>query len=219
MAKNIDHEDPEREKQMAEVDRLLRKLPHGDPAAAQVATPGVRPRPGASPGTRAGVKSPPRPQPGLPQTVDNTPVFVPSKLSTWMRVLLVFATVAGMSQWPYARECGWPLTGYLFGVFIILAATIWVAKASWESRTGLAHVMSLLMLGWGVLLVNEVLLPRIGYAKTAATWTCSAPVPAPPPATEEAAPGPEGTPAEPGTAGTEGTPPPPPGQTGTGGSL
>ena len=217
VAKNQDPEDPERERQMAEVNRLLRKLPHGDAKGAQVAMPGAGPRPG-SPATRAGVKSPPRPQPGLPDPVDKTPVFVPGKFSTWMRVLLVFATVVGMSQWPYAQECGWPLTGYLFGVAVILGATIWVAKASWESRAGLAHIMSLVMMGWSVLLVAEQLLPRIGYAKTAATWTCVAPEPALAPATEDetAAPQPENTPDQPGTTGTEGTPPPPPGQSGTG---
>jgi hypothetical protein len=40
---------------------------------------------------------------------------------------------------------------------------------------GLAHVLSLVSIVWGLVLVAGVVLPRVGYAKDAATWFCPEP--------------------------------------------
>jgi hypothetical protein len=37
---------------------------------------------------------------------------------------------------------------------------------------GLAHLLSQLLVIWGLVLAAAVVLPRVGYAKDAATWLC-----------------------------------------------
>ena len=44
---------------------------------------------------------------------------------------------------------------------------------SWHTRVGLAHVLSLSSLLWGLGLVAHEVLPRIGYAAKTLAWTCS----------------------------------------------
>ena len=46
------------------------------------------------------------------------------------------------------------------------------AISTWKRRMGLAHTVSLLVILWGLGLGAAVVLPRIGYAKVAATWFC-----------------------------------------------
>ena len=77
-----------------------------------------------------------------------------------------------MTQWPYARGCGWLLAGYLSAVAMVMLAAGWVAVASWKLRDGAAHVLAVLLLLWGLGLVAERVLPRVGYAAQQATWGC-----------------------------------------------
>jgi hypothetical protein len=73
---------------------------------------------------------------------------------------------------------------------------MWSAVGTWRHRLGLAHVASLLVVIWGMVLGAREVLPRIGYAVPtavrAAGWSCdglpalpTSPLPttAPPPAT------------------------------------
>jgi heme A synthase len=86
------------------------------------------------------------------------------------------ATLGGlMTQWPYPHACGWHLTGYLGAVTGVLVAGIWIAVVSWRLRNAAAHVLAFLLLLWGVALVAERVLPRVGYAADRATWGCHAP--------------------------------------------
>jgi hypothetical protein len=54
---------------------------------------------------------------------------------------------------------------------------------TWRHRTARAHVLSLLLVVWGVVLGAIELLPRVGYAKPdplrPTGWTCTAPAPSP----------------------------------------
>jgi hypothetical protein len=94
-------------------------------------------------------------------------------LGAWIRVLLALALGMTMAGWPYLRTCGLPLFGYLGAVGIVVVAGGWAAVASWRHRIALAHVVSLVLVLYGVMLGLAELLPRIGYAVTHATWQCN----------------------------------------------
>jgi hypothetical protein len=46
--------------------------------------------------------------------------------------------------------------------------------SSWKSRSGLAHFLSVALLFWGTALGAREILPRIGYSRQSASWTCRA---------------------------------------------
>ncbi|HEU5171020.1 MAG TPA: hypothetical protein VFU46_10810, partial [Gemmatimonadales bacterium] len=93
-------------------------------------------------------------------------------IALWARVTLALLLGALMTQWPYPRECGFPLLGYLGAVLAVVLAGAWIAFASWDARSGFAHILSLVLVFWGIVLAAEQLLPRIGYAVDRATWGC-----------------------------------------------
>ena len=113
---------------------------------------------------------------------------------TWgafLRLALATALGVGILFWPYPTRCGFGLTGYLAAVTAIVAGGIWSSIWTWRHRTARAHVLSLLLVLWGMLLGGIELLPRVGYAKPDPArptgWTCSVAT-TPAPATTPAAP-------------------------------
>jgi hypothetical protein len=94
-------------------------------------------------------------------------------LATWFRVILGLLLAVGMTQWPYANACGLNLAVYLCAILAVIVAGLWSAVSSWHRRLGLAHVLSLAVLLWGLLLAARELLPRTGYAREVRTWTCT----------------------------------------------
>jgi hypothetical protein len=100
-----------------------------------------------------------------------------STFGAWMRVMLGLALAVGMAVWPYSHVCGGKLFFYLGGVGTLTVAGVWSAIASWERRLAVAHVLSLAILVWGLVLAAGVVLPRVGYAKSDAIWFCPEPVP------------------------------------------
>ena len=90
----------------------------------------------------------------------------------WFRVLLALSLAVTMGSWPYSRECGLPLFGYLGAVLIVLVAGSWAAAASWRHHSSLAHVISLTLIFYAILLTGSELLPRTGYAVRHANWAC-----------------------------------------------
>jgi hypothetical protein len=90
----------------------------------------------------------------------------------WARVTLALLLGALMTQWPYSHRCGLPLLAYGAAVATVFLAASWTGFASWRQRNGYAHVLSLMLAFWGVVLAAEQLLPRIGYAAEQATWQC-----------------------------------------------
>jgi heme A synthase len=90
----------------------------------------------------------------------------------WFQVLLGLSLGIMMGWWPYSRECGFPLLGYIGAVTTVILAGAWAASASWKLRSGLAHIIALILIFYGVMLAASVLLPRTGYAVDQATWTC-----------------------------------------------
>ena len=137
------------DREMREVDRLLSKLP-ADP----------KPSAGSEPTLR-------RPVAAVP-----TAATAGGWLGTWARVTLGLLIGIGMTQWPYTHGCGILLTFYLVGVGAVITAGVWSSLSSWKRRLGVAHVLSQLLIVWGLLLAAREVLPRVGYARTHAQWLC-----------------------------------------------
>ena len=148
-------QDRDWDKELAEVDRLLNQLPthQADQAAAAAA---AAKRPAAAPGGAA-----------APQAASGR-----QWLGTWARVALGLLIGIGMTQWPYTHGCGFKLFVYLGGVLTVVVAGVWSSLSSWKRRLGVAHVLSQGLVIWGLILAAREILPRVGYAKDAATWFC-----------------------------------------------
>jgi len=90
----------------------------------------------------------------------------------WARVMLGLLLGVALTQWPYPHACEKPLILYLVAVTTVLVAGLWGARASWRSRMGLAHIIALGTILWGLTLSAQEVLPRVGYAKTRMSWRC-----------------------------------------------
>ena len=99
-----------------------------------------------------------------------------STFGVFARLVLAVALAVGMLFWPYAARCGAGLFGYLGATLAVLGAGIWTAVWTWRHRSARAHVLSLLLVAWGVVLGAIEVLPRVGYAKPdaqhPAVWMC-----------------------------------------------
>jgi hypothetical protein len=154
------------DREMAQVDKLLAKLPtyestrpSGRPplGGAELGDPTVR-RSAAGEALRRGGTA----------------------AAMWGRVALGVVLAIGVTTWPYSHVCGLKLMFYLTGVTMLLVAGVWSALATWKRRAGAAHVLSLLVVGWGLGLAAQAILPRTGYAAERAIFFC--PEPTAPPA-------------------------------------
>ncbi|MBI1966354.1 MAG: hypothetical protein HYS40_00035 [Gemmatimonadetes bacterium] len=146
------------DKEMAAVDKLLAKLPAADPTLGRAPAPAAKP---AAPPVAAPPGAAPTARPSSREW-----------LGTWARVSLGLLIGIGMTQWPYTHGCGWKLAFYLAGVVTVIVAGVWSSVSSWRRRLGVAHVLSQGLIIWGLILAARELLPRVGYAKDAATWFC-----------------------------------------------
>jgi hypothetical protein len=146
---------------MREVDKLLAKLPEADPTLGR-GIPTARPS-----------------QSGIP-TIRATPSGTHRVAATWGRLGLGLLLGVGMLVWPYSHVCGAKLLFYGIGVFTLTVSGVWSAAASWKYRQGFAHLLSILVIFWGLILGLGVVLPRTGYAdaRERQPWFC--PEPAPP---------------------------------------
>ena len=135
------------DKELAEVDKLLAKLPNADPTLGRGAPAARSPQPAVAARSGGG-------------------------FSAWLWSGLAVALAVGMALWPYPHACGLQLIYYAGGVVMLVVAGIWGAVASWMRRSAVGHLLSLASLVWGFALVTAIVLPRIGYAKQPATWTC-----------------------------------------------
>jgi hypothetical protein len=99
----------------------------------------------------------------------------PSPLGLWGRALLTVALGVMMTIYPYFRDCGLPLFGYLCAVAALVLAGGWVATIAWQMRNEVVHVTALLVILWGLMLTADVVLPRSGYAAVPAGWQCDVP--------------------------------------------
>jgi hypothetical protein len=97
-------------------------------------------------------------------------------LGVLARLVLAVALGVGMLFWPYSARCGAGLFGYLGAASMVIVAGVWSSIWSWRHRSGQAHVLSLLLIVWGVILGATEILPRVGYAipdaQHPAIWMC-----------------------------------------------
>ena len=168
MAAKKGDDKPKRDPLADEIDALLKKLPHAEPEpSAPKMAPPPRPAPAPSPGR------PPAPR---PSATGRPP------LGVWAQVAAAMVLAAAFTQWPYEAACGWGLLGYGSAVTALLIVGGWCVTEAWRARLAAAHVVSLIVVFWGIALAAEVVLPRIGYAAESATWRCTVEAPAAVPA-------------------------------------
>jgi hypothetical protein len=142
------------DQEMQEVDRLLGKLPEADPSLVGGHAPTLK-----------------KPVPAGTATSAPGPTGF-AWLGAWARVGVGLLVGVGMTQWPNAHECGLKLLFYAVGVGAVVAAGLWSSVASWKRRLAVAHVLSLLLIIWGLTLAAREVLPRVGYARAPAEWLC-----------------------------------------------
>jgi hypothetical protein len=99
----------------------------------------------------------------------------PSPIGLWGRALLAVALGIMMTVYPYFRDCGLPLFGYLCAVAALVFAGGWVATIAWQMRNEVVHITALVVILWGLMLTADVVLPRSGYAAVPASWQCDVP--------------------------------------------
>lgn len=103
-------------------------------------------------------------------------IRVPSRTTgttiVWVSLGLGVALGFAMPFWPYPKACAWWLLLYLFAVAMVVVAGIWAARLTWATRLGIAHMVALGVVFWGITLAADETLPRIGYAKAEAAWFC-----------------------------------------------
>jgi hypothetical protein len=106
-----------------------------------------------------------------------------SVAGVWIRLFLVSSLAAGLNFWPYPRECGAGLVGYVVAQGVFTAGAAWIAFCTWRCRMGKTHLLALVMVLAGIAVMELQILPRIGYAKVdpsrPAQWACVQPVAVP----------------------------------------
>jgi hypothetical protein len=137
------------DRELADIDKVIAK---GSVPAAGGSVPA-----GRAPGVPAGAPVPRR-----------------SVALTWFWVLLAVALAAALPLWPYQRSCGLQLMFFMGATGVTALIGLLGALASWASRRGFAHALSLAVILWSAVIGLREVLPRVGYAKTVRTWTCEA---------------------------------------------
>jgi hypothetical protein len=97
----------------------------------------------------------------------------------WVRVGLGIVLGAAMTQWPHVSECGFSLLGFLAALLAVVLVGLWGSLWAWKLRVGVAHLLGLVVMAWGIVLLAGQVLPRVGYAESRAAWSCPDPEPAP----------------------------------------
>jgi hypothetical protein len=147
------------DKELAEIDKLMGKAP--PPAPPSAALPAARPKGAAH-----------APSAAPPVASASRGVSRGTALGTWSRAIAGAVLAGAMTQWPYAHGCGGGLLLFTLAAGAVVVAGLWGAGASWRNRSAAAHVLSLVVTGWGIGLIAAVVLPRIGYAAIAQSWLC-----------------------------------------------
>jgi hypothetical protein len=107
------------------------------------------------------------------------PLRVPTTAGAALRLSLVIALAAGVAFWPYPHACGLGLFAFLGVEMVVLVGGLWTIVYTWRGRLARAHAVAMLLVLWGLVLLAAEVLPRVGYARTAApvSWMCTAATP------------------------------------------
>lgn len=105
---------------------------------------------------------------------------------SWLKVGLAVGAAAGLMYWPWPARCGLPLVGFTAATGGVALLGMWSAVGTWRHRLGLAHLASVVVTVWGLVLGAREVLPRVGYAiptiERAGQWSCDGLPALPPPA-------------------------------------
>ncbi|UCG87735.1 MAG: hypothetical protein JSW71_04075, partial [Gemmatimonadota bacterium] len=142
------------------IDKLLAQFPDEDSPPKAEAQP-------AKPALQAGKPGKPR----ISQTVADT-IRRHSPLVAWISVTAGVVLAVAMTQWPYGHACGAGLALYLLAVLAVLAVGIWAGVHTWRARLAVPHLLASAVFLWGLGLGLFQVLPRVGYARSEATWRC-----------------------------------------------
>jgi hypothetical protein len=97
-------------------------------------------------------------------------------LGVLARLTVAVGLGVGILFLPFDHRCGIALAGYLASIGLVIGSGLWSAIWSWRHRSSRAHVLSLLIILWGLTLGAIEILPRTGYAKPdperPLTWLC-----------------------------------------------
>jgi hypothetical protein len=157
MAAKDDPREKRKQKEAAIVDKLLKQLPHADPSLGAIAGKPKRP-------------PPPRSRTPLPS---RQPKRGSTPLGVRVRLLVALALGVAITQWPYSHDCGLASAPYLAIAAMIVIMAAWAAAGSWKHRLPVAHVLSLGLILWGLIVAAHDVLPRVGYAGAEGTWACA----------------------------------------------
>src|SRR5207244_12107407 len=138
------------DKEMAEVDRLLKKLPAADPTLGR-----------PSGGERTVRKTAAVPGGGWSSGAVPT---ARDRIGTWAKGALGVPVGIGLAPggWPDSHGSGLRLIFYLLGVTTVIAAGGWASMSSWKRRLGFAPVVSQLRTVWRLLLWTRQGWPPVG---------------------------------------------------------
>jgi hypothetical protein len=124
----------------------------------------------------------PAPAKGAPPAAKAQVAAERAATRTWgafLRLALATALGVGILFWPYSHRCGIGAAAYIAAITAVAAGGLWSSVWTWRHRTARAHVLSLLLVVWGLVLGAVELLPRTGYAKPDPArptgWTCAVP--------------------------------------------
>jgi hypothetical protein len=99
-----------------------------------------------------------------------------STFAALARLSLAVLVGVAILFWPYTARCGAGLAAYLGAVGVVVLAGVWSSIWTWRHRTARAHILSLLIVVWGLVLGAMEILPRAGYAiptpEHPAAWRC-----------------------------------------------
>ena len=103
-------------------------------------------------------------------------IGVPDSITTVrMWVGLGVALAVAMPFWPYPKTNAWWVVFYMFAVAMVVVTGVWSARLTWATRLGIAHIVALTIVLWGITLAAEETLPLMGYANIDAASICAAP--------------------------------------------
>jgi hypothetical protein len=100
----------------------------------------------------------------------------------WFWALLSVLLAVALVVWPFDNTCGVRLIFFLGASLLTLLGGVLGAFTSWAYRQGPAFLLSLLAFLFAGIMGAREILPRVGYAREAQSWTCPPPPPEPTPA-------------------------------------
>lgn len=162
------------EKELAKIDKQLASISDEQLAApSSVSAGGAASSAGRSGGVSGGKVA------GSSAIAPAPTVSVGRKWTGWVKSFIALGAAVGMLFWPWSAQCGAPLMGYTAATGGVALLGVWAAVGTWRHRLALAHVLSLAVTAWGIVLGAREVLPRIGYAipteQHGSSWRCETP--------------------------------------------